>query len=112
MHCLTGGPASVYMMRYRLLYSHTLKNEVMTDNNYDEIIELLCDRLSSLTNTDTNITAETNLISGLSIDSIKLLNLIMEIEDAFDISIPINALADVQTVHELASLISKIKSAS
>ena len=36
----------------------------------------------------------------------------MEIEDAFDISIPINALADVQTVHELACLIAKIKSAS
>ncbi|MBX3629004.1 MAG: acyl carrier protein [Nitrosomonas sp.] len=84
----------------------------MTNNNYDEIIELLCDRLGSLANADVNITAETNLISELSIDSIKLLNLIMEIEDAFDISIPINALADVQTVHELASLISKIKSAS
>ncbi len=84
----------------------------MTDNNYNEIIELLCDRLSSLANADANITAETNLIGELSIDSIKLLNLIMEIEDAFDISIPINALADVQTVHELASLISKIKSAS
>jgi len=74
----------------------------MTDNNYDEIVQLLCDRLSSLANADVNITAETNLISELSIDSIKLLNLIMEIEDAFDISIPINALADVQTVHELA----------
>lgn len=84
----------------------------MTDNNYNEIIELLCDRLSSLTDSEVSITAETNLISELSIDSIKLLNLIMEIEDAFDISIPINALADVQTVHELASLISKIKSAS
>lgn len=84
----------------------------MTNNNYNEIIELLCDRLGSLANADVNITAETNLISELSIDSIKLLNLIMEIEDAFDISIPINALADVQTVHELASLISKIKSAS
>ncbi|HQU62008.1 MAG: acyl carrier protein [Nitrosomonas sp.] len=84
----------------------------MTDNNYNEIIELLCDRLSSLTDSEVSITAETNLISELSIDSVKLLNLIMEIEDAFDISIPINALADVQTVHELASLISKIKSAS
>ena len=84
----------------------------MTDNNYNEIIELLCDRLSSLTESEVSITAETNLISELSIDSVKLLNLIMEIEDAFDISIPINALADVQTVHELASLISKIKSAS
>ncbi|MCC6922809.1 MAG: acyl carrier protein [Nitrosomonas sp.] len=84
----------------------------MTDNSYNEIIELLCDRLSSLADSEVSITAETNLISELSIDSVKLLNLIMEIEDAFDISIPINALADVQTVHELASLISKIKSAS
>ncbi|MDC8445453.1 MAG: acyl carrier protein [Nitrosomonas sp.] len=84
----------------------------MTNNNYNEIIELLCDRLDSLADSEVNITAETNLISELSIDSVKLLNLIMEIEDAFDISIPINALADVQTVHELASLISKIKSAS
>lgn len=83
----------------------------MTESNYDEIMQLLCDRLSSLTNSEVTITADTNLISELSIDSIKLLNLIMEIEDTFDISIPINALADVQTVHELASLISKIKSA-
>ncbi|MCB1984768.1 MAG: acyl carrier protein [Burkholderiales bacterium] len=82
----------------------------MTESNYDEIMRLLCDRLSSLTNSEVTITADTNLISELSIDSIKLLNLIMEIEDTFDISIPINALADVQTVHELASLISKIKS--
>ncbi|PTN12214.1 acyl carrier protein [Nitrosomonas aestuarii] len=83
----------------------------MTECNYDEIMQLLCDRLSTLTSSETAITADTNLISELSIDSIKLLNLIMEIEDSFDISIPINALADVQTVHELASLISRIKSA-
>jgi len=34
----------------------------------------------------------------------------MEIEDEFDISVPINALADVQTVQELANLITRIKS--
>jgi acyl carrier protein len=38
------------------------------------------------------------------------LNLIMEIEDTFDISIPINALTDIQTVGELADLVYKIKS--
>ncbi len=84
----------------------------MTDSNYDEIMQLLCDRLSSLTNSNVQISPETNLISQLSIDSIKLLNLIMEVEDAFDISIPINALADVQTVRELVDLVHKIKSAS
>ncbi|WP_256250668.1 acyl carrier protein [Nitrosomonas sp. Nm51] len=73
-------------------------------------MQLLCNRLNSLANSEVTITSETNIISELSIDSIKLLNLIMEIEDTFDISIPINALADVQTVHDLASLISRIKS--
>ncbi|MBA3755073.1 MAG: acyl carrier protein [Nitrosomonas sp.] len=84
----------------------------MTESNYDEIMQLLCDRLSSLTNSKSQVTPETNLISQLSIDSIKLLNLIMEIEDTFDVSIPINALTDIQTVRELADLVYKIKSAS
>ncbi len=84
----------------------------MTESNYDEIMQLLCDRLSGLTNSGVHITPETNLISQLSIDSIKLLNLIMEIEDTFDVSIPINALTDVQTVRELANLVYKIKLAS
>lgn len=80
--------------------------------SYDEIMQLLCDRLSSMTNSSVQVTADANLISQLSIDSIKLLNLIMEIEDTFDVSIPINALADVQTVRQLADLVQKIKSAS
>jgi acyl carrier protein len=36
----------------------------------------------------------------------------MEIEDEFDISVPINVLTDVHTVQDLASLIFKIKSES
>lgn len=84
----------------------------MTENNYNEIMKLLCDRLEGVSKSNVQITSETNIISQLSIDSIKLLNLIMEIEDTFDISIPINALADVQTVRELADLVYKIKSAS
>ena len=52
---------------------------------------------------EVEITPETDLINQLAIDSVKLLNLIMEVEDEFDISVPLNALADVQTVHELAN---------
>lgn len=84
----------------------------MTESNYNEIMQLLCDSLASVTNSDTQITPETNLISQLSIDSIKLLNLIMEIEDTFDVSIPINALTDIHTVRELVDLVHKIKSSS
>ncbi|MDV6343557.1 acyl carrier protein [Nitrosomonas sp. Is37] len=78
----------------------------------EEILHLLCQRLASFTNTKVEITPETNLITQLAIDSIKLLNLIMELEDNFDISIPLNALTDVLTVRDLANLIYKIKSDS
>lgn len=85
----------------------------MSQTDYDQIVQLLCDRLADLSKTpEESISPETNLITQLSIDSIKLLGLIMEIEDAFDISIPINARTDIQTVHELAELVHKIKSAS
>lgn len=84
----------------------------MSENGYNDILQLLCNRLETISNTDVAITPDLSLIDQLSIDSIKLLNLIMEIEDTFDISVPINALADVQTVSDLAGLIHRIKSES
>ncbi len=82
----------------------------MSDSNYDEILQLLSERLASISTSGLAITPEMNLINQLAIDSIKLLNLIMEIEDTFDISVPVNALTDVQTVADLAKLIHRIKS--
>lgn len=77
-----------------------------------QITELLCQRLACFTDVEAEISPETNLITHLAIDSVKLLNLIMEIEDQFDISVPLNALVDVLTVQDLANLIYKIKSSS
>jgi acyl carrier protein len=80
-------------------------------SDYDEILQRLCYHLKKFCAPDAQITPETDLINELAIDSVKLLNLIMEVEDEFDISVPLNALTDVQTVHELATLIHRIKSA-
>ena len=80
-------------------------------SDYDEILQRLYHHLKKFCSPDVQITPETDLINELAIDSVKLLNLIMEVEDEFDISVPLNALADVQTVHELATLIHRIKSA-
>ncbi|WP_258191975.1 MULTISPECIES: acyl carrier protein [Nitrosomonas] len=72
-------------------------------------MRLLAQRLASFANPELEITPDTNLITQLAIDSIKLLNLIMELEDHFDISIPLNALTDVVTVRDLANLVYKLK---
>ena len=77
----------------------------MVDINQEDILRLLAQRLASFANPELEITPDTNLITQLAIDSIKLLNLIMELEDHFDISIPLNALTDVVTVCDLANLV-------
>ena len=79
---------------------------------YDQstILQSLCKHLENFVGPEIKITPDTDLINELAIDSVKLLSLIMEIEDEFDISVPINVLADVHTVRDLANLIFKIKS--
>lgn len=84
----------------------------MAESDYNDTLQQLCQRLENFTSSGTDVSPDMSLVNQLAIDSIKLLNLIMEIEDTFDISVPINALIDVQTVRDLADLIHKIKTES
>ena len=84
----------------------------MPEMTPEKIAEILCEQLAGFVETEIVISPETNLITQLAIDSVKLLNLVMEIEDYFDISVPLNTLVDVLTVQDLANLIYKIKSTS
>jgi acyl carrier protein len=56
-----------------------------------------------------HVTAASDFSRDLAVDSLALMNIVMEIEDHFDISIPIDRLSDVQTVGDLASLIDNIR---
>lgn len=76
--------------------------------NYDVILERLCAHLERIAAPGTDIKPDDNLIDQLALDSMKVMNLVMEIEDEFDISVPINALADVYTVEDLARLIERL----
>jgi len=53
------------------------------------------------------ITESTGITSELGLDSLKVMDLVVAVEDEFDISVPINALAEVRTVGDFAALIQK-----
>lgn len=59
-------------------------------------------RLRPLTKEHCVINEETELVETLNFDSLKIMELILEIEDHFDISIPVNILKDVKTLKDLA----------
>jgi acyl carrier protein len=68
------------------------------------ILETLQGRLSDLTG-GKPVTGDTDLVADLGLDSLQVMELLMELEDAFDISIPVNVMADVRTVGELAAAV-------
>ena len=68
------------------------------------ILETLRDRLKPLSG-DKEVNAQTDLVGDLGLDSLQVMELLMEMEDAFDISIPVNVMADVRTVDELAGAV-------
>ena len=76
--------------------------------NYEQILEALINQLKIIAGPDTSIDESTDLVNGLGLDSFKVLDLLMEVEDEFDISIPMNVLADVRTVKDLALRIEEI----
>jgi acyl carrier protein len=51
---------------------------------------------------------DTELVADLGLDSVQVMELMLEIEDRFDISIPLNILPDIRTVHDLSVQLQEI----
>jgi len=60
------------------------------------------------TDDDQVIRGETVISKDLAIDSLAVMDMVMELEDRFDVSIPMNTVAEIQTVDELADTILKL----
>lgn len=79
-------------------------------SNGDVVTTELIGLLRQFTKTDMEITESLHIMNDLELDSVMVMELMMELEDHFDISIPLNSLPDVNTVADLASEITKLKS--
>jgi acyl carrier protein len=69
---------------------------------YSQIVAELSAELATFTEGRVDIGEDTNLLGDLNLDSLQVMNLLLHVEDRFDISIPVNILPDVKTVKDLA----------
>ena len=70
--------------------------------DYPQIVAELGAELASFTQGKIEIGEDTDLLADLHLDSLQVMNLLLHVEDRFDISIPVNILPDVKTVKDLA----------
>ena len=87
----------------------------MTGNitvDYAQILAEICAELATLTQGRIEIAEDTDLLGDLNLDSLQVMNFMLQIEDRFDISIPVSILPDVRTVKDLATQIQRLVQAS
>ena len=80
----------------------------MTDtmqSDADEVLREICDLLEAHNPNHIEITAETDLSADLNIDSVAAMDVIMNIEDKFEIDIPLNQVGELRSVRDLAEVV-------
>ena len=76
--------------------------------SYEDILTQIQEVLKPHAKEGQTLTEDTELVADLGLDSVKVMELLLEIEDRFDISIPLNVLPSVRTVKDLALQLQKI----
>ena len=70
--------------------------------NHEEIVTHICGTLQPFVKNDLIVSEETELVTALGLDSIKIMEVVEQIEDEFDVSVPLNILPQVRTVRDLS----------
>ncbi|MBQ27643.1 MAG: acyl carrier protein [Nitrospiraceae bacterium] len=68
--------------------------------SYDDILIELCAILAPYANNNLILDEGTELVSDIGLDSLQVMQILLEVEDRFDISIPLNIIPDVRTIKD------------
>ncbi|QJE72468.1 acyl carrier protein [Aerophototrophica crusticola] len=82
------------------------------DAEDDEIVAEIIRALGPSLQSPVTITTDTNITRDLGLDSLAVMDFVMVLEDRFDISIPLERIAEVETVGDLARTIRELRGRS
>ena len=71
------------------------------DNTYTA----LCRLLEPFNTAKVKLTPETDISADLNIDSVSVMDFVMEVEDHFDIDIPLNVLSETRSIADLVKVV-------
>ncbi|MEO1252713.1 MAG: acyl carrier protein [Pseudomonadota bacterium] len=75
----------------------------------DLVFRKICSLIEPLNEKGVKLTRQTDLIADLEVDSVAVLDMVMDIEDFYDISIPVNTISETKTIGDLVDAIHEIK---
>jgi len=82
----------------------------MTSPTHEEIFDKVCELLKPYNPQNHPINKSSGIMSDLEVDSVAVFDLVMGLEDHYDISIPMEMVSDIKTVGELVNACKELTS--
>ncbi len=70
-----------------------------------ETIAQICKLLAPFNSNGARLAPDTDISTDLNIDSVTVMDFVMEVEDHFDIEVPLNVLSETRTIADLAKVV-------
>ncbi len=80
----------------------------MPSTETDQIFDKVCELLKPYNPENRPITMQSGIVSDLEVDSVAVFDLVMGLEDYYDVSIPMEMVSDIKTVGELIAAIKQL----
>ena len=74
----------------------------------EDILDQLYELVRPYAKNSIELEEKTGLVNEVGLDSVKVMELMTQTEDHFDISVPLNILPDVHTIGDLAEQLQKL----
>jgi len=78
-------------------------------SDWNEIFAATAAALQPFARPGQTLSPETDIMADLEIDSVAVLDVVMELEDKFDISVPLELVPKIKTIGDLTSQIAAIR---
>lgn len=79
--------------------------ELAQPSSLENIFGVIAQMMDRFRKGDAPITMDTDIAQDLNMDSLAVMDLMMELEDKFDVSIPLNMVPEIVTVGQLAQTV-------
>ncbi|NNC37196.1 MAG: acyl carrier protein [Acidimicrobiales bacterium] len=80
----------------------------MSATDHEQIFDKICELLVPYNPKKLAITRQSGIVTDLGVDSTAVFDLIMGLEDHYDISIPMEMVSDIKTVGELVNAVKQL----
>lgn len=85
------------------------QENTVTANTEDLLFQKVASLLVPYNHNKVDITRQTEIMAELNVDSVMVFDLIMEVEDEYDVTFPMETVSEIKSVGELIDTIRKLK---